>query len=155
MSISDLILLGSIGLALWYVPRYLWRVYGGAEYVKGLTALLWAQPDDRPSSHPSSSWVEPAKIPETYQLEPSAPAVLEPAHEPAPVSHNMTKKELTILLAVQKDSDGAYRFSANKIAEFVGGTSAEVKGWVADVRGKREPASSSMRRPANGWGKAS
>lgn len=28
-TIGDLILLLSVGVALWYVPRYLWRVYGG------------------------------------------------------------------------------------------------------------------------------
>lgn len=34
MNLGDLILLGSIGVALWYVPRYLWRVYGGPDVVK-------------------------------------------------------------------------------------------------------------------------
>lgn len=110
---------------------------------------------DRPSAAASSQWGEPPKIPETNQPEPNEPAVREPPDDPIIISHKMTKKELTVLLAVQKDDEGAYRFSANQIAGFVGGTSAETKGWVAEVRGTRERAPNTMRRPVGGWGKAS
>lgn len=110
---------------------------------------------DRPSSNGGSLRVEPAQIAETYQVEPSAPPICAPLIAPPPISHNMSKKELTILLAVQKDSDGQYRYSANRIAGFIGGTSAEVKGWVAEVRGKKESPANTLRRPEGGWGKAS
>lgn len=110
---------------------------------------------DRTSSPGGSRWVAPVEIAETHQFKPTKPVVYDPAHDPSVISHKMSRKELTILLAVQKDEDGAYRFSANKIAEFVGGTSAEIKGWVAEVRGRREPASNSLRRPTGGWGRAS
>lgn len=33
---GDLIFWGCVALALWYVPRYLWKVYGGADAVKRL-----------------------------------------------------------------------------------------------------------------------
>lgn len=136
-----------------------WGVIRDGERVRGFEAgpapAPPAQVGDRPSSAASSQRVDPPKTPGTSQPEPSDLAVLGPSRDPFIISHNMTKKELTILLAVQRDGDGAYRFSANRIAEFVGGTSAEVKGWVAEVRGRREPASSTMYRPTNGWGKAS
>lgn len=124
------------------------RVFAGVNPLEG----EWdEEEDDRPGSIVPVQRVEPQKTPETYQPEPSELSVREPARDPLIISHNMSRKELTILLAAQKTDEGAYRWSANKIAEFVGGTAAEVKGWVADVRGKREPAAHSLRRPANGW----
>lgn len=137
----------------------LWLVYGlspvallRSVFTGDMSILdMSSEAPDRTSSDAGSRQVEPVKITDTHQLEPNEPAVLEPPRDPLIISHKMSKKELTILLAAQKDGDGAYRFSANKIAEFIGGTSAEVKGWVAEVRGKREPAAATLRRPANGW----
>lgn len=109
--------------------------------------------DDRTSSIAPVQRVEPQKTIEAYQAEPREPSQDVPPADPLIISHKMSRKELTILLAAQKTDEGAYRWSANKIADFVGGTSAEVKGWVADVRGRKEPAATSLRRPANGWGR--
>lgn len=130
-------------------------ILGGAGPVNDYGDEQGVDVGDRPSSPSGSQWVEPQKIIDTYQAEPIDPLVREPPSDPLIISHKMGRKELTILLAAQKDEDGGYRFSANKIADFVGGTGAEVKGWVADVRGRKEPAARSLQRPANGWGKAS
>lgn len=109
--------------------------------------------DDRTSSEPPARRVEPGRIADTSQVEPIDPPVRDPSPAPLIIAHKMSRKDLTLLLAVQKNDDGAYRWSANKIAEFIGGTSAEVKGWVAEVRGKKESAAAAntLRRPANGW----
>lgn len=150
ISVSILIL----GWLWFYIVRPILEDYGvivAPESVKDYADAAPVVAPIRPSSDTSSQRVEPAKIADTPQPEPDAPAMYEPPSDPLIISHKMSKKELTILLAVQKDDEGGYRFSANKIAEFVGGTSAEVKGWVAEVRGKREPASNSLRRPTGGW----
>jgi hypothetical protein len=145
--VAALGLIGLLKLNHWWATR--------DERVNHFDAREDVQQPDRASSAGGSRRVEPVKIPDAPQVEPDEPAVSEPPTDPLVISHKMGRKELTILLAAQRDDVGQYRFSANKIAEFVGGTSAEVKGWVADVRGRKEPAANTLRRPANGWGKAS
>lgn len=145
--VAALGLIGLLKLNHWWATR--------AERVNHFDAQAEVQQPDRTGSSAGSRRVEPVKIPDASQLEPDEPAVREPPVDPLIISHKMSRKELTIVLAAQKDEGGAYRFSANKIAEFVGGTSAEAKGWVADVRGRKEPAANTLQRPANGWGKAS
>lgn len=67
---GDLVLLASILVALWYVPRYLWRVYGGppigAWVVRSLRGVmsrperpLIADNTDRQTDRPSVSAVDP------------------------------------------------------------------------------------------------
>lgn len=71
------------------------------------------------------------------------------------ISHKMTTPDLVVLLAVQKDEHGEYRWSANKIVEFVGGTRADVMARIAAVRPRSAPAQpvtpGHMERPQGGW----
>lgn len=157
MSVAEkvVLIITLAALAIGVVSVVVGKVVDFWDRVKGLEVETPPAPADRPSSASGSQWVEPVKIPDTSQAEPIELPVRDPPDEPVFYSHKMSRKELTILLAAQRDGEGQYRFSANKIAEFVGGTGAEVKGWVADVRGRKEPAAATLRRPANGWGKAS
>lgn len=66
--------------------------------------------------------------------------------EPPIISHKMTDVELIAVLTVQKDERGGYRFSANKIADFVGGTRADV---LAEIKAIRNPSSSARYHPLN------
>ncbi len=90
-----------------------------------------------------------------YQVEPDLASVREPEREPASL-HRMSRAEEIAMLTVQRNDDGGYRHSANKIAELMGGTAADVKGQVAAIRGPAKPAqppaSARAVRPANGWG---
>lgn len=149
LNIAKLVLLVLIGRGIYDSRAQIVRAFC-AVWDHFVVSRTSPEPDET-GSMAGSERVEPLEILDTSQFKPRAPAVLEPPADPLIISHKMSKKELTILLAVQRDGDGAYRFSANRIADFVGGTSAEVKGWVAEVRGRREPAASSLRRPANGW----
>lgn len=97
------------------------------------------------------------------QVEPVEPAKIEPLDEPAPVaiSAQLNQTELIAVLAVQKNAAGGYRYSANQITGFIGGTAADVKKIIADIRTppKVEPPpeptqperGKSLRRPAEGW----
>jgi hypothetical protein len=92
------------------------------------------------------------------QLEPSEPPQNEPACEPSArgITARLERAELITLLAVQKNADGSYTFSANKITEFVGGTAADVKAQIAAIRTPQKPEAQnergkSLRRPAEGW----
>ena len=97
------------------------------------------------------------------QVEPVEPAKIEPLDEPAPVaiSAQLNQTELIAVLAVQKNAAGGYRYSANQITGFIGGTAADVKKIIADIRTPPkvepppEPAQpergKSLRRPAEGW----
>lgn len=82
-----------------------------------------------------------------HQQEPAEPD----AHEPA--LRQLGKEELIILLAVQRNEDGAYRYSANQITAFVGGAAAPVKETIATVRGRKEAPKpgAPLKRPVNGW----
>ena len=95
---------------------------------------------------------------QTHQIEPVEPAKNEPVREPAAIviTARLERAELITLLAVQKNADGGYAFSANKITEFVGGTAAEVKAQIAAIRNPTKQAEppergKSLRRPAEGW----
>lgn len=81
------------------------------------------------------------------QSEPAEPD----AHEPA--LRQLGKEELIILLAVQRNEDGAYRYSANQITAFVGGAAAPIKETIATVRGRKEAPKpgAPLKRPVNGW----
>jgi hypothetical protein len=71
---------------------------------------------------------------------------------PAPLRHNLSRLELLTLLAVQKNAAGGYRYSANAITAFVGGTRSENLEVVSSIRGvKKGPAPTSVQRPARGW----
>lgn len=85
------------------------------------------------------------------QLEPVEPAKNEPATEQS--FRQLGKEDLIVMLAIQTNDDGSYRFSANQITAFVGGTAAPIKETIAAVRGKKEAPkpTTSLRRPVNGW----
>lgn len=98
--------------------------------------------------------VEPEPV-RAHQYQEQTGAAAENAPSPAPVSSRMSKPALIALLAVQRDDDGKYRFSANQIAGFVGGTHADVKGQIAAIRATKDPAAkvaaNRLERPASGW----
>lgn len=75
---------------------------------------------------------------------------------PAATLHNhLSRIELLTLLAVQKDGDGEYLYSANKIADLVGGARQKTLDHISEVRGTRKQEESApqgrMPRPENGW----
>lgn len=87
------------------------------------------------------------------QVEPVEPAEVEPGREPI-ILHNLPRASLIAVLAVQRKEDGGgYRFSANQIAAFIGGTKADILKEIAQYRDPPPAARPSPRteRPANGW----
>lgn len=87
----------------------------------------------------------------TYQLEPQEPTNSEPARDSIFRQH--AREDVIVMLAMQRNADGGYLWSANQITGFVGGTAAPVKATIAAVRGKKEtpPPAQSLQRPAKGW----
>lgn len=76
------------------------------------------------------------------------------------ISARLEKRELITLLAVQKNADGGYTYSANKIRDFVGGTASEVYALIREIRGEDKAATpepkthakgARLERPAEGW----
>ena len=91
--------------------------------------------------------------PGSVELDENAQGVKTPTFD---ITARLSREELITLLAVQKTPTGEYAYSANRITEFVGGTAAEVKRQIADIRTppKVEPPperGKSLRRPAEGW----
>lgn len=71
-----------------------------------------------------------------------------------PARHNYSRIELLTILAVQKDGEGKYLYSANKIADLVGGTRADSLNLISQVRGtkKEQPRTTGTTyRPKEGW----
>ncbi len=152
---SDLITWACILIALYYVPRYLWRVYGGppigAWIVSGLRTLFDGSHSIRAGSDTSSERAVPA------QQHQSAPelvldfeGVLDYLRR-----HNLTDEQVIDLLTLIRRESGDL-LSANKIRDIVGGNEAQVKARVAGHRPKPiQPQARRLERPVNGWGKAS
>lgn len=93
-----------------------------------------------------------AVLADTHQPEPVEPSVIEPASEPIRL-RQLPRHDLIVLLAVQRKEDGEYLFSANQITTFVGGTAANVKTLIAEVRAEKQEQRppGRLERPANGW----
>jgi hypothetical protein len=109
--------------------------------------------DFRTSSHALFSGSDEPVRAHQNQIEPLFQTVHEPEREPSTL-RNLTRAEEIALLAVQRNDDGSYRHSANKICELMGGTAAEVKAQVATIRGPakpKAPVGTPLKRPANGW----
>jgi hypothetical protein len=75
-----------------------------------------------------------AEPPDTAAARTSSTGAIVPPVPAPSISHKMSDAELIVLLSVQK-GDAGYRYSANKIADFVGGTRADV---LAQIRAVRE-----------------
>lgn len=129
----------------------------------GLAATLWGKFTDwRYGSLMSSDDDEPTAgelvrenaVPvggsRLYQVNGSSEYENVPEREP-PTEHN--DAALIAQLATLKDSAGKYRFSANKIADLVGGTRADVLAEIAAHRPRpaSPKANRRLERPANGW----
>lgn len=86
--------------------------------------------------------VEPVELPE-----------IEPVRETLQLNRLSREAEIA-LLAVQRNENGSYRHSANDITKFVGGTAADVKDLIAEIRGTRtpkQPPAAQVTRPPKGW----
>lgn len=81
------------------------------------------------------------RIPDTYQVEPPANQVVLSGSELVP------NRDADILyLAQRREPDGAYTYSANKIAEFAGGTRTETLAKIRAARGEPDPAAQPPKR---------
>lgn len=148
-TVGDLITWICIAIALWYVPRYLWRVYRG----KNMSTPSPVRYDYRPASAP-----EPAapKPPAQNQFVTSAnwhASHTEPRIDLAAIEEADRDTVIDILAVLKKDGD--YLLSANKIRDLMGGADAVVKSRVATHRPKppAKKIEAHLDRPANGWSK--
>ncbi len=110
------------------------------------------QGGSRTSSIDGSIGSSDAVLADAHQVNGPEPIEIEPASELGSL-RNMSRKDLVILLAVQRNSDDSYRWSANDITKFVGGTAADVKAVIAAVRGPKSVPTTpaSVPRPKGGW----
>jgi len=139
--------------------RPLVRVVRSVNTLQAVAPHYVADADDAAPVRAPAEPAEPLAVRgQTHQIEPSEPAKNEPAREPSAIAitARLGRAELITLLAVQKNADGSYTFSANKITEFVGGTAAEVKAQIAAIRNPPKQAEppergKSLRRPLQGW----
>lgn len=136
--------------------------------------VLIGQPRVNNFDAPKADYVAPIQ-PQTAAAPPEPAAVLAGTHQPGSIelpknndmpdppqvviNARLSKAELITLLAVQKKDDGAYLYSSNQITAFVGGTAADVKRLIAEIREPVKPVEEtppqgrgkSLRKPAEGW----
>ena len=74
------------------------------------------------------------RVPDTYQVEPRSEPLRTSGTEPVPNRENDI-----IYLAQRRADDGSYLYSANKIAEFVGGSRGVTLEAIRVARGQPEP----------------
>lgn len=101
--------------------------------VPGESERVLSSRDDATADEPVRIVAEP---PDTNAVRTSTSGGQEKAGDAPIISHNMSGVELIAVLSVQKDERGGYRFSANKIADFIGGTRADV---LSEIKSIREP----------------
>jgi hypothetical protein len=138
-TLGDLILLLSIGVALWYVPRYLWRVYGGPPIGTWVSALLFTRRDGEaqnimassPDQAEKVSSIDPVYIPVDRT---GMAGGMEDDDQAMPrIGRALEDMEIVSLLAAQKRA-GKYRFSANEIFTLVKGDRNNVLRQVRELR---------------------
>jgi len=81
-----------------------------------------------------------ARLPDTYQVEPPANQVVLSGSELVP-----NRDADIAYLAQRREPDGAYTYSANKIADLVGGTRTETLAKIRAARGEPDPAQPAKR----------
>lgn len=101
------------------------------------TGLLAAVPDPDHSvkSAPVPAPARNADLADTYQAEPPANQAVPGGAEPV-----RNRDADIIYLAQRVDESGAYVYSANKVAEFVGGQRSETLAKIRAARGEPESA---------------
>lgn len=124
---SDLIFWGSVIIALIYVPRYLWKVYGGPPIlpliVRGVAFLITSSGE---KEQPKKADIEGVYIPVSHT---AIPAIKVPE----------TDGELLEILADYRKPDNKFRFSANQIYTLMGGDRNTVMRQIREFReGKSE-----------------
>ncbi len=123
---SDLIFWTSIAIALWIVPRYLWRVYGGADAVKRFGEWAHYVMASRENERRETADIDAVCIPvsHTGMVTVRAPE---------------TDSELLEILADYRKPDNKFRFSANQIYTLIGGDRNTVMRQIREAReGKSE-----------------
>lgn len=135
-----------LAVAIWYVPRYLCRVYGID--VMSILSGFWMREDRNETS--SNIPVLPQQNQEYTEVVLDFPGVLTYLSE-----HNLSDDQLIDALALLRRANGDLLLSANKIRDTVGGADAIVKARVAARRprpitpGRTRPGR--LERPVNGW----
>lgn len=126
-----------MNLGDWIATIITWASFIGGAYALIVTA--WRKWGLRAfvlhilsSYQPAASGTQNASLADTYQAEPPA----EPLASTAGTRHD----QAIAVLASLTDEDGSYTYSANKIAEFVGGTRAETLAKIRAARGQPDPA---------------
>lgn len=87
------------------------------------------------SYRPAASGSQNAVLADTYQVEPA----------PEPPSGTARDRAIVFLANLTED-DGAYIYSANKIAEFAGGTRTETLAKIRAARGEPDPPAQPPKR---------
>lgn len=128
-------------------------IVGGLTVVPYKLAKAWVWPHVRSFIMSCMTGVVPhepvrtsAEPPDTDAVRTSTLEDDRTTSEAPTISHKMSDVDLIAVLTVQKDERGGYRFSANKIADFVGGTRADV---LAQIRVIREPSPPVQYQPLN------
>lgn len=119
----------------WISAVITWGTFAAGVYALG--SLAWKRWGAL-VLHILSSYAPPATgtrnagLAGTYQVEP-------PSEPPASTAGTRADQAIRVLAALTED-DGTYTYSANKIAEFVGGTRAETLAKIRAARGQPNPA---------------
>lgn len=171
MSFGDVITIICLLIALWYVPRYLLRVYAPGLYMRIKLSIESAVRDlqerdyqrylekqvrkNSGAAHPpygagtGSAIVVP---PQQHQAA-SEPVLNFEVVKRYLTEHNLSDEQAIELLALIRRIDGNDLLSANKIRDIVGGNEGKVKAKVAAHRRPRPrpKVAARIERPANGW----
>lgn len=170
MSFGDAITYICLAIALWYVPRYLLRVYAPGLYARIKLSIESAVRDLQARDY--ARYLEKQAMRQSVS-EPTANqrfrsgsgvVVLEQQNQEFQnqnvnfetiktflTEHNLSDEQVVILLALIRRSNGDDLLSANKIRDIAGGADGVVKPLVAAHRRPRPKVSSHIKRSANGW----
>ncbi len=182
MSFGDIVTYACLLVAIWYVPRYLLRVYAPGLYARIQNSLRDAiaaaqardyaryeakqqrramssydggSHADRSGFEGGSEWFAEPVPGQQNQENQNQNATIEDIINLTYTSAITDQQALTIL-ALMRRENGDYFLSANKIRDIVGGADAAVKAEVAALRPSKPtpPPARSIARPPGGWPKS-
>jgi hypothetical protein len=175
MAFGDVITYICLAIALWYVPRYLVRVYvpgfgpwlrawwqrgldvQRARYEQRAVAYGLRDMSSQSGSEavPAGSGTGSAAVVLPQQNQENRELVRNLTDVIAFLDRqNLTSDEAAAILSVLRRSDDDYFLSANKIRDVVGGADAAVKAQVAAYRPRKSATPSRgkrLERPMSGW----
>ena len=135
-SIGDFILLACIGVAIYYVPRYLWRVYGGADWWRSIVSGFRGSREAGDVIDYDRTYVySPPPQPVSPMIPPVSNTGI--STDTRWLAENLTEAQRLEVMALARTNRGKWAYSGKKLYTVFGGNYND---FVATMKRLRDGA---------------